>query len=484
MAQELMRLEQVTRRITSEFYIRKINLTINKGEVFALAGKNAAGKSTLASVMNGYLPADSGRIYFEGQQVQLPDPGAALKLGIITLMQNNQGFEQMPVADNVLFGNDKYYKTGKMSPRKLAAVCAECFEKLGIAIDPRAPFYTLTPAQKQAVAIARAYLFDAKLIIMDEPSSRLPQKECEVLYSTVRALRENGVSILYITHRLDEIIKLADRVAFIERGELKEVRSTADMTELDLIEAIEGFRVDNIYSKEPLELGEPVLKVQNLSAGQAKDINFTLHKSEVIALVSDLGMCAQSIYRTLNGLLQYNGSIQVDGKEVKIDNPLTANSLRIVSAIDEDMEETLSNYDSKDGRAVGRFAVLSARFRDTINGVGKMLNNVVGLKLQQKEYMTGGYRQKELVLRTLAKDGDIYILVDPTNGIDLQTKMRVYSDIAQLAKHGKGILYFTNDVHEAVGLADRILVLGTNTIVFDKNAKETDASTLAKLLKE
>ncbi|WP_312643495.1 ATP-binding cassette domain-containing protein [Hydrogenoanaerobacterium sp.] len=483
MAQELMRLEQVTRRITSEFYIRNIDLTINKGEVLALAGKNAAGKSTLASVINGFLPADSGRIYFEGRPVKISEPAVATKLSIVTLMQNNQGFEQMSVADNILFGNDQYYKTGRMSPRRLCAVCSECFETLGIDIDPSKPFYTLTSAQKQAAAIARAYLSDAKLIIMDEPSSHLPHKECSVLYDMVHALRKTGVSILYITHRLDEIIALADRVVFVERGELKEVRETAGMTELDLIEAIEGFQVSDIYSKQQLELGEPVLEVASISAGHAKDISFTLHKSEIIALVSDSGLCAQSVYRMLAGLLEYTGGIKVAGREVRIDNPITADALRIVSAIDEDTEEQLQNYDSDGGRKAGKLALLSAKMRDTINAMGKMLHNVVGVNTQRKEYMTGGYRQRELVQRALAKDGDIFVLVDPTNGVDLQTKLRIYNEIAGQAKRGRGILYFTNDVNEAIGLADRILVLGRNTIVFDKSAKETDADTLTKLLK-
>lgn len=481
MAQELLKLDNVTRRITSEFYIKGIDLTINKGEVLALAGKNAAGKSTLTGVINGNLPADSGRIFFEGTQVAIPDPSVALGLGIVTLAQNNQGFDNLPVCDNVLLANPKYFKTGALSHKKLGAVCADAFAKLGIDVDPQQAFCTLTPAQKQSVAIARAYLCDAKLIIMDEPSSRLPQKECGILYGIVRALKEAGVAIIYITHRLDEILLLADRVALVERGEVKEVRSTQGLTELDLIEAIEGFKVNDIYSKEQIEPGEALLSVQNFAAQQARDISFELHRGEIIAFLGDSGGCGRAVYRMLCGLEDYAGEVTIAGRPVRLSHPLVTDEQRIIPAIDEETEEMMKSFNAKKG--TGFFSRIIGDVVNTTRGVGKTMGGIVGVR-KQDEYMTGGFRQKELMMRTLCRDGDIYVLVDPTNGIDLQTRMKLYVDIGGLAKRGRGVLFFTNDVSEALGLADRIFVLGTNTVVFETYAKKTDAATLTKLLKE
>lgn len=480
MAQELLRLDHVTRRITSEFYIRGITLTVNKGEVLALAGKNAAGKSTLTGVINGNLAADSGRIFFEGAEVTLSDPAVALGHGIVTLAQNNQGFDNLPVCDNVLLANPKYFKTGGLSHKKLGAVCADAFAKLGIDVDPQQAFCSLTPAQKQSVAIARAYLCDAKLIIMDEPSSRLPQKECGILYGAVRALKEAGVAIIYITHRLDEILLLADKVALVERGEVKEVRSTQGLTELDLIEAIEGFQVNDIYSKEEVAQGEVLLSVQNFAAEQAHDISFELHQGEIIAFLSDSGVCGRTIYRMLCGLEDYTGTVCIAGKPVRLNHPLVTDEQRIVTAIDEETEEMMKSFNAKKG--TGFLSRMIGEVLNTTRGVGKTMGGMVGMH-KADEYMTGGFRQKELMMRTLCKDGDIYVLVDPTNGIDLQTRMKLYVDIGGLAKRGRGVLFFTNDVCEALGLADYIVVLDTDTVVFQTNAKKTTAATLTKLLK-
>ena len=484
MPQELLRLENVTRRITSEFYIRGASLIIYKGEVLALAGKNAAGKSTFSGVINGVLPAESGRIFFEGQEVAIKDTIKATELGIITLMQNNRGFAELSTADNILFGNPKYYKSGSLTPRKMREVCLKCFEALGIELDPLAHFGTLTPAQKQMAAIARAYLFDAKLIIMDEPSSHLPENECEVLYKAVQSLRSAQVSVLYITHRLNEIIKLADRVAFIERGEIKKVQSAEGLTELDLIEGIEGYRVTDIYSKLPVELGDPVLELDNICGGCAENISLTLRRGEVVSILSGVGQCGVAICHVLLGLVKYSGTIKVCGKVANLQNPLVSNALRIAAAVDEKTEQQLENYDSEGGKKTGALAVLMANIKHNTSGMGRMLSNVLGMdSMRQREYMTGGFKQKELVARAMARDADIYLLVNATNGIDLQAKMGIYKNINDLAKRGCGVLYFTNDATEAVGIADRVIVLGENTVVFDTYAKETDTDTLVKLLK-
>lgn len=484
MQEELLRLDRATRRITSEFYIREIDLTIYKGEVLALIGKNAAGKSTLTGVINGSLPAESGRIFFEGREVRIGDTTQALGLGIITLMQNNRGFPELSVADNVLFGNPQYFKTGSLSNKKMCEICAPCFAQLGIALDPTARFGDLTPAQKQTVSIARAYLFRAKLIIMDEPSSHLPEKECDALYRTVNLLRGMGISVIYITHRLSEVPLLADRVAIVEHGEIKEVRSAQGLTELELIECVEGHRVEDIYGKQPVELGAPLLELANVSCGAASEVTLTLRAGEVLALLAGAGECGAGIRGALLGLSPYKGEIRVGGKPVRVQNPLISNALRIAAAVDEETERRLQSYDSKGGSSTGTFAALRAKTKENVDGIGRMLSGVFGMdRLQHSEYMTGGYRQRELVQRTLHRDADIYILVDAVNGIDLQSKMRLYADIVKLALRGKSVLYFTNDAEEAVGVADRVLVLGENTVVFDTYAKETTAADLIKLLK-
>lgn len=483
MPEQLLRLENVTRRITSEFYIRGIDLTLYRGEVLALAGKNAAGKSTLAGVVNGALPADSGRIWFEGRAVEIDSPAAAMELGIVTLAQNTPGFEDLTVADNVLMGNPKYFKTGGLTPKRMRAVCQPCFDELGIAVDPGARFGDLTPAQKQAVALARARLFDAKLIILDEPSSRLTETDCETLYRMVRRLRGAGVSILYITHRLREILALADRVAFVERGEIKLVRETAGLTELDLIEQIEGHSVGDLYGRaDRAEPGEPLLEVEHLSAGETRDVSLTVRHGELVAVLSDGGQGMQGLLHALLGLTSHTGVIRLDGREAALTSPLEADALRIVAAVDEDTEELLATYDSKGGRATGRLSALGAGWKQLTISMGRMTRKMVGMK-QEVEYMTGGFRQRELMQRTLGRDGDLYLMVDATNGVDFQTRLRIYNDLGALLARGRGVLYFTNDVAEAAGLADRVLVLRGNTIVFERYAKEIDAATLTKLLK-
>ncbi|MEG0272459.1 MAG: ATP-binding cassette domain-containing protein [Hydrogenoanaerobacterium sp.] len=484
MPQELLRLQGVTRRITSEFYIRCAELTVYKGEVLALAGKNAAGKSTVINLINGSMPAESGHIFFEGNEIKIAAPADAVEHGIVTLVQNNKGFEQLSVADNILFGNSKYYKNGNFSSKKLGEICEPCFKALNIQLNSASKFSSLSPAQKQLAAIARAYLFDAKLIIMDEPSSHLPDNECEVLYNAVSSLRAAGVSVIYITHRLNEILRLADRVAVIEHGEIKTVQAVQGLTEADLIELTEGYRVGDIYGKELVERGESLLELNNVCGEFLQDISFNLYRGEIRAVLGGAGQCALQLCHVLLGLAPHGGDIIVLGKTVKLQSPLEANSLRIAAAVDGETEKRLECYDSAGGQKTGALTVLKAKLKESTQAMGRMLGNVFGTQmLSHAEYMTGGYLQRELIERTIARDCDIYILVDATNGIDLQAKMRIYQKVNMLKKRGCGILYFTNDAEEAMGIADRITVLSGNTVVFDEYAEETDLQSVKKLLK-
>ena len=299
----------------------------------------------------------------------------------------------------------------------------------------------------------------------------------------VRRLRGAGVSILYITHRLREILALADRVAFVERGEIKLVRETAGLTELDLIEQIEGHSVGDLYGRaDRAEPGEPLLEVEHLSAGETRDVSLTVRHGELVAVLSDGGQGMQGLLHALLGLTSHTGVIRLDGREAALTSPLEADALRIVAAVDEDTEELLATYDSKGGRATGRLSALGAGWKQLTISMGRMTRKMVGMK-QEGEYMTGGFRQRELMQRTLGRDGDLYLLVDATNGVDLQTRLRIYNDLGALLARGRGVLYFTNDAAEAAGLADRVLVLRGNTIVFERYAKEIDAATLTKLLK-
>lgn len=483
MAEVLLRLDNITRRITSEFYIRNVDLTVYKGEVLALAGKNAAGKSTLSAVVNGALPADSGRIWLDGAEVRITSTAEAQRLGIITLAQNNGGFPDMSVADNVLFGNKKYYVSGTIGTRKLFEICAGCFRELGIAVDSTLPFGRLTPAQRQLTLLARAYLAEARLVIMDEPSSHLPQAEQETLYRVVRALRDKGVSILYITHKLSEILELCDRVAFVRRGELAAVREVAGMTELDLIEEIEGFRVENIYGTRERALGGPLLEARGLvTADSVCPLSFTLREGGLTAVLGGAGSGARTLCCALCGLAPHKGDTLVRGEEAALTSPLEADARRIVCAVDEKTEEAVSHYDSKGGKHKGVLYRALAGVMETTSTLGRALGGITGAdRLRHGEYMTGGYRQRELMLRVMGRDADIYLLAEPSNGVDLQTRMAIYADIRRAQERGRGIVLFTGDPAEALGLADDIIVLKSGGAVAF-SAKETSVEELKNSL--
>ena len=483
MAQELLRLENITRRITSEFYIRGVDLTVYRGEVLALAGKNAAGKSTLSAVINGSLPADSGRIRLDGNEITIRSPEDARALGIVTLQQNNAGFPEMSVADNILFGNPRHYVAGVIGTKRLFTICEECFTALQIQLDARARFGSLTPAQKQLAALARAYLSNARLIIMDEPSSHLPQREYQTLCGVVRALREAGVSVLYITHRLGEILELCDRVAVIQRGEVREVRNVSGMTELDLIEAIEGYRVESVYGRREGELGGPLLEARGfLPRGASTPVSFTLREGGLLAVLGGADSFAPLLCRALCGLERSTGGLLQRGEALRLQSPLDADAHRIVCAVDESTEATLRHYDSKGGKSTGTLARLTAGLQNTTEALGRVFSGFVGTnRLHHTEYMTGGYRQRELMQRTMARDGDIYILVNPVNGVDLQTRLGIYADIRRAQECGRGVILFTGDMEEALGLADTLLLLRPQGEALTLSAQETSPQELRKL---
>lgn len=483
MAEVLLRLDNVTRRITSEFYIKNVDLTVYRGEVLALCGKNAAGKSTLAAVISGALPADSGRIWLEGREERIASTEDAMRLGIIMLTQNNGGFPAMSVADNVLFGNRKYYVSGIIGTRKLFAICGKCFDELGIEVDPTVSFSRLTPAQRQMAALARAYLSDAKLVIMDEPSSHLPQEEQQTLFRVVRALRDAGVSVLYITHRLGEVLELCDRAVFVRRGEITAVREVAGMTELDLIEEIEGFRVENLYGQREGALGDVLLEARGFATADAvSPLDFTLRQGELVAVLGGASSGVRTLCCALCGLVPYRGDVLVRGEKAELRSPLEADARRIVCAVDEATERAVSHYDSKGGRHSGPLFRALAGVKEAASAFGEAMAGVTGAsRLRQSEYMTGGYRQRELMQRTMARDADIYLLAEPSNGVDLQTRLSIYADIRRAQERGRGVVLFTGDPAEALGLADTVIVLRPGGALA-VSAKETSLEALKNSL--
>lgn len=473
-------------------------LKLRPGTVHALMGENGAGKSTLMKCMFGIYKMDEGEIYYEGQKVSISNPLHALNLGIAMVHQELQPITERSVAENIYCGRYPTKKVLGFIPMvdhdAMYKKTAELLKKVHMDFEPRQRLGTLSVSQMQLVEIAKAVSADCKVLILDEPTSSLSQMEVEALFAIINQLRDEGVAIVYISHKMDEILRISDEVTIMRDGKFIGTWDAKELTTDKIITQMVGRELTNLYPERENQPGEVVFEVEKVSSinpRSFRNVSFSIRKGEVLGVAGLVGAQRTELMEGIFGVRSLKeGKISYKGKELRIARPRDA-ILRSIAMLTEDR------------RGTGIFGVLSVSDNVAIASLdhyldaGVFLNkkkieqlvqdNVAKLSIKTPSTKTlisslsGGNQQKVLISRWLANDPDILILDEPTRGIDVGAKYEIYTIISQLAKQGKAIIMISSELPELLGMSDRIMVMCDGRMTGTVNGRDASQENIMAL---
>lgn len=450
--------------------LKGVGLNVKYGEIHALMGENGAGKSTLMKCLIGIHPPTSGQIYFEGNLIENYNTAEALKMGIAMIHQELSPVEHRSIMENIWLGREPKNKLGLVDHKKMYEMTKEVLQLIDFNEDPKTLVATLTVANMQMIEIAKALSYNAKLIIMDEPTSALTNKEIDQLFSIMRRLRESGKSIIYISHKLDEIYEITDRITVYRDGQYIGEGNTTDIDISELIKMMVGREVNEMFPKVICDIGDVKMEVKNLCYGRKfKDVSFSVRKGEILGIAGLVGAGRTEVIETIFGIRdKSSGQIIIDGKEVKIKTPADA-KLNKMALLTEDRRSTgifpmltvfqnvimanIKKYIKKSGLLNHKMAI-----EDT-NEFVKAISIKTPSIYQKVENLSGGNQQKVLVARWLLTSPEILFLDEPTRGIDVGAKAEIHRLITNLAGQGKSIIMVSSELPEVMGMSDRIVVM-------------------------
>jgi rhamnose transport system ATP-binding protein len=464
----VIRIEHIYKSFGGVHALNDVQMAVYAGEVHALLGENGAGKSTLIKTMTGVHQPDSGEIYLFGEPVQFSGPREAQQLGIGAIYQEPSLFPDLDIAENIVAGRQPT-RAGRIDWRAMYREADELFGQLGVKLNPRTKARNLSVAQQQMVEIARALSLNAQLLIMDEPTSSLTLTEVEELFRIVRQLRAAGTAIIFISHRLEELFDVADRVTILRDGNYVDTREMAGVETEELIEMMVGRQVDELFPKQEATLGELRLEVKNLSApGKFEDISFDLRMGEILGMAGLVGAGRTDVARALFGIQPIqSGSIHIDGRPVTIGNPREAMNLGL-GFVPEDRQhhglvlpmDIATNITLP---ILPNFATYGWLREKEAKNVAETAADSLEVKCsgidQKAKELSGGNQQKVVLAKWLETNPRILILDEPTRGIDVGTKAAVHQLMSDLANEGVAILMISSELPEILGMSDRILVM-------------------------
>lgn len=448
--------------------LRSVQFDLRAGEVHAILGENGAGKSTLIKVMTGVHQPDEGEMRLDGQPIHLADTRAAQAQGIVAIYQEPSLFPDLDIAENIFVGRQPM-RWGRVDWRTMYQEAAKLLESLGVHLDLGRKARSLSVAQQQMVEIARALSMQTRILIMDEPTSSLTHNEVSELFRVVKRLREQGKAIVFISHRLEDLFELADRVTVLRDGAYVDTRAMTGVTERDLIQMMVGRTVDDLFPKQAVTPGPVALKVTGLGRdGLFRDVSFDVRQGEIVGMAGLIGAGRTDVARAIFGVAPaQRGQIEIHGQAVAITSPQHAMSLGLAYVPEDrqahglilplDLAQNISlpvlptfakggwlNDDS------ARSAALSA---------AQQMEVKAATIWQRARELSGGNQQKVVLAKWLNTQPRILILDEPTRGIDVGTKAAVHGLMSQLAAQGMAILMISSELPEVLGMSDRILVM-------------------------
>jgi len=472
MSEYILEMKGISKAFPGVQALDDVSFRLRGGTVHALMGENGAGKSTLMKCLFGVYSLDGGEIVYEGRAVKIANPFDALRKGISMVHQELQPIPERSIAENIFCGRYPTRLPGVVDHAKMNAETAEVLKKIGLDYDPEQKLGSLSVSQMQLVEIARAVSVNARIVIMDEPTSSLTSNEVTKLFSIIDTLRAEGVAIIYISHKMDEILRISDEVTIMRDGQYIGTWPSGELTTDLIITRMVGRQISNLYPAKENTPGETILSVEEYTSINPKsfrDISFTLRKGEILGVAGLVGAQRTELMEGLFGLRStISGAIKYKGHTFRCSKPQDAIRYGIAML-------------TEDRRQTGIFGVLSVADNIAVASLSKykkfkiMLDkkrinalvddNITKLSIKTPSMKTliqslsGGNQQKVIVSRWLANDPDVFIMDEPTRGIDVGAKYEIYSIIGDLAKQGKSIIMISSEMAELMGVADRIMVM-------------------------
>ncbi len=464
----LLEMRGITKSFPGVRALQDVSLEVRAGEVHALVGENGAGKSTLMRILGGIYPRDAGEILLRGSPVEITSPIHARQLGITIIHQELNQVPALSVAENIFLGREPRRALGVVDWDEMYARAGRLLADLGLPIDPRRRVGTLTVAEQQLVEIAKALSADAELVIMDEPTAALTVEETERLFGFIRDLRARGVGIVYITHRLEEVFKIADRVTVLRDGRDVGTYAIADLPMDELIRLMVGRRLTEKFPKEPVPHGAPILEVRGLTVkGVFAGVSLTVHRGEILGIAGLMGSGKTELTHAIFGAMPLDaGEILLDGRRVTIRSPADAIALGI-GLVTEDRKRlglvlpmsVRANITLPIVRRLGALFIPRAEETALITQAVHDLDMAVTSPEQIVRNLSGGTQQKVVVAKWLQTRARVLLMAEPTRGIDVGAKVEIYRLMVALARRGVGIVMVSSEMEEILGMSDRILVM-------------------------
>lgn len=466
-------------------------LELRKGEILGLIGENGAGKSTLMKILSGVYEADSGSITVDGKEVSYKDPRSALHDGICMIYQELNLVQKLSIADNIFIGRES--RRGiTLNKKKDKKRTSDLLKELELEIDPDVIVENLTVAKQQMVEIAKGISYNSKVLIMDEPTAALSISEIEELFHVIRGLRKKGISIIYISHRLEELFEITDRITVMRDGDFIHTFETAECSMNELIKCMVGREV-NWDKKECSNVSEDapiLLEVQNISSNMIKDTSFQLRKGEILGLGGLMGAGRTELARLIFGAdWKKSGKIFKNGKEIKINTPHDAvkHGIGYISedrkilglAVDLSIADNiaLANWEKFSFKGIVNYKEQEKQTRKAAEMVSVKMSSV----LQTANNLSGGNQQKVVIAKWFMRNCDIMIFDEPTRGIDVGAKSEIYHLMNEMIAQGKSIIMISSEMQELLCMSDRILVMHEGKITGELDIAEADQEKVMEL---
>jgi ribose transport system ATP-binding protein len=494
-----LQMQHISKTFPGVTALDEVSFDLRKGEVHVLLGENGAGKSTLMKILSGAYQKSAGQIFLNGQETEIRTPKHAQELGISIIYQELNLVPQLSAAENIFLGREPMlyshlpwipWLPWPIDRKAMEQAATQILTGLGAGIDVRRPVRELSIAQQQMVEVAKAISLDARILIMDEPTSALTEKEIAELFARIRQLKAAGVSIVYISHRLEELFEIGDRVTVLRDGKNVGTHEIRDVTKADLIQLMVNRELTNQFPKVRAAQGAEVLKVENLNNDVLKGINFSLHRGEVLGIAGLLGSGRTELARAIFGVDRIeSGNIYVKGKPHQIKSPRQAINLGIAFLTEDRKTQGLvlvlsvkENICLPSVERFSRLGLVSAKEEDRVaeRFVRDLRIKTPGTH-QKVINLSGGNQQKVVLSKWLCRQADIFIFDEPTRGIDVGSKAEIYQLMNELTASGVAIMMISSELPEVLGMSDRILVMHQGRITGGLAAEEATQEKLLHL---
>jgi ribose transport system ATP-binding protein len=465
----IVEMENINKYFSGVHVLKDVHFTLKSGEVMALLGENGAGKSTLMKILSGVYTRDSGTMKIFGQEQGNLDTKKAQELGVAIIHQELNMCRHLTVAENIFLGRETK-KSLILNNKDMAAKTREVLEALKIDLDPDIQVGELPVAKQQMVEIAKALLIHAKVLIMDEPTSALSSKEIDELFRLVRQLRSEGCGIVYISHRMEELRHVADRVTIMRDGEFIMEGNFHDYSMDQIISKMVGRDIKEKFPRVHAERGKKIMQVKNLNAGRlVRNVSFDLYEGEILGIAGLVGSGRTETTRAIFGIdPKDSGEIVLDGKKVEIRRPKDAIKAGIVLTPEDRKKDGLClKLSVRENLSLPNLDLMSNKIGKVVKKKEKALANKVVEDLQIRlsssetdaENLSGGNQQKVVIGKWLARDSRVIIFDEPTRGVDVGAKVEIYNLMNQLKQNGVGVLCVSSELPEVMGISDRILIM-------------------------